>query len=146
MAGLLSCRARRTVPSERGPVLATGADPALHRRRMTLALIDRWTQDFSGPSRVYVSNVVRDNSSHRRFPVATWPGHCTEAHLGCPCRGDRTIHEERAKEISEARARSKESVECPECGGSATPLQLVTWAHCGACHRAESRSIRPLRW
>ncbi len=49
-------------------------------------------------------------------------------------------------EVTEARARSQEVVECPECGGQATPLQIVTWGHCRPCHTANSRSIQPLRW
>src|SRR3954453_7688114 len=90
MSGLLSCRARRTVPSERGPVLATSADPALHRRRTTLALIDRWAQDFSGPSRVYVSNVVRDNSSPPEVPRRhlAWTLHGSTSGMPLPGRPD----------------------------------------------------------
>ena len=73
-------------------------------------------------------------------------GRCAEAHLGCPCRGDQTIHEERSKEISEARAHSQETVDCPECGASTTPLNIVTWGHCRACRTAQSREMYPLRW
>lgn len=82
----------------------------------------------------------------RRHPVPAQHGRCADAHLGCPCRGDATIHQDRAAEIIEARAKAGEQVECPECGGPATPLQIVTWGHCRPCHTADSRSIQPLRW
>jgi hypothetical protein len=81
-----------------------------------------------------------------RHPVATWPGRCAEAHLGCPCRGDQNIHEERSKEITEARAHAQDSVECPECGAATTPLNIVTWGHCRSCRTAQSREMYPLRW
>ena len=74
------------------------------------------------------------------------PGRCAEAHLGCPCRGDQTIHEARSKEISEARAAAHESVECPECGEASSPLSVTTWGHCRACRTAQSREMYPLRW
>jgi hypothetical protein len=73
-------------------------------------------------------------------------GRCAEAHLGCPCRGDRAIHEEWSKEIAAARAQSLEVVDCPECGESTTPLNIVTWGHCRACRTAQSREMYPLRW
>jgi hypothetical protein len=78
--------------------------------------------------------------------VATWPGRCAEAHLGCPCRGDQVVHEERSKEISEARSHAQETVECPECGEATTPLCIVSWGHCRACRTAQSREMYPLRW
>jgi hypothetical protein len=73
-------------------------------------------------------------------------GRCEEAHLGCPCRGDETIHEERSRALAEARADSAEAVECPECGGPTTPLAIVSWGNCRACRTAHSRSTHPLRW
>jgi hypothetical protein len=85
-------------------------------------------------------------SNLRRHPVAIQHGRCTEAHLGCPCRGDKTIHEERSKEISEARSNAAETVECPECGAPTSPLNIVTWGHCRACRTAQSRDMYPLRW
>ena len=92
-----------------------------------------------------LSNVI-GNDSLWRHPVANWPGRCAEAHLGCPCRGDRSIHEERSQQISEARAHSQDSVECPECGADTSPLSIVTWGHCRACRTAQSREMYPLRW
>ena len=74
------------------------------------------------------------------------PGQCSEAHLGCPCRGDQTIHEERSKAISDARARPDEPVDCPECGAAASQLSIVRWGHCRSCRTAQSREIYPLRW
>ncbi|SDN74897.1 hypothetical protein SAMN05428965_1440 [Geodermatophilus sp. DSM 45219] len=82
----------------------------------------------------------------RGGPIATHRGRCAEAHLGCPCRGDETIHEERSREITEARGRSAESVECPECGSPTTPLAIVSWGNCRACRTAQSREVNPLRW
>ena len=79
-------------------------------------------------------------------PISTRRGRCTEAHLGCPCRGDRTIHEERSREIAEARTRSDASVECPECGSPTTALAIVSWGNCRACRTAHSRQTQPLRW
>jgi hypothetical protein len=81
-----------------------------------------------------------------RHPVPVQSGRCAEAHLGCPCRGDASIHEERSREIAEARAHAGETVECPECGGTTSPLSIVTWGHCRACRTAQSREIYPLRW
>ena len=81
-----------------------------------------------------------------RHPVPVQAGRCAEAHLGCPCRGDASIHEERSKEISEARAHSGDAVDCPECGAATTPLNIVTWGHCRACRTAQSREMYPLRW
>ena len=78
--------------------------------------------------------------------MATHGGLCPEAHLGCQCRGDAAIHEERSREIDDARARAGEAVECPECGGATTPLSIVTWGNCRACRTAQSRSTHPLRW
>jgi hypothetical protein len=78
--------------------------------------------------------------------IAAHSGRCAEAHLGCPCRGDETIHEERSREIAEARAHSDESVDCPECGLPTTPLAVVTWGNCRACRTAQSRLTNPLRW
>ncbi|MGY2129444.1 hypothetical protein [Blastococcus sp. SYSU DS0617] len=49
-------------------------------------------------------------------------------------------------EITEARAKAQEPVECPECGGPATPVHIVSWGHCRPCRTANSRSIQPLRW
>jgi hypothetical protein len=71
---------------------------------------------------------------------------CEEAHLGCPCRGDEAIHEERTRDVTEARARSDEAVDCPECGAGTTPLAIVTWGNCRACRTAQSRLSHPLRW
>jgi hypothetical protein len=82
----------------------------------------------------------------RRHPVATTHGRCAEAHLGCPCRGDQSIHEERSSAIAEARAHGQDVVDCPECGGPTTPLNIVTWGHCRACRTAQSREMYPLRW
>ncbi len=56
------------------------------------------------------------------------------------------IHEERSRQISDARAQASESVECPECGEQSTPLSVATWGHCRACRTAQSRTIYPLRW
>jgi predicted nucleic acid-binding Zn ribbon protein len=81
-----------------------------------------------------------------RHPVATPPARCADAHLGCSCRGDRSIHEERSKERTEARAHASESVECPECGAATSPLNIVTWGHCRSCRTAQSREMYPLRW
>ena len=81
-----------------------------------------------------------------RHPVPVQAGRCVEAHLGCPCRGDASIHEERSKEISEARAHAGEAVDCPECGAATTPLNIVSWGHCRACRTAQSREMYPLRW
>jgi len=82
----------------------------------------------------------------RRHPVPVPSARCADTHLGCPCRGDATIHEARAREISDARAAASESVECPECGEQSAPLSVVTWGHCRACRTAQSRDIYPLRW
>ena len=73
-------------------------------------------------------------------------GRCAEAHLGCPCRGDEAIHEERSRELREARATADLPVECPECGSPTTPLSIVSWGNCRACRTAHSRSTHPLRW
>jgi predicted nucleic acid-binding Zn ribbon protein len=78
--------------------------------------------------------------------IAAHRGRCAETHLGCPCRGDETIHEERSREITKARARLEESVACPECGAPTTPLAIVTWGNCRACRTAQSRLTNPLRW
>jgi hypothetical protein len=78
--------------------------------------------------------------------MATHVGRCAEAELGCPCRGDATIHEERTRAVREARANSEQTVECPECGGPTTPLCIVSWGNCRACRTAHSRSTHPLRW
>jgi predicted nucleic acid-binding Zn ribbon protein len=78
--------------------------------------------------------------------MATFSGQCAEAHLGCPCRGDEAIHRERSREIAEARARSQEPVECPECGSPTTPLSILAWGNCRACRTAQSRLVNPLRW
>jgi hypothetical protein len=48
--------------------------------------------------------------------------------------------------VDEARARTGEPVECPECGGPTTPLALETWGNCRACRTAQSRQVEPLRW
>ena len=81
-----------------------------------------------------------------RHPVPVQAGRCAEAHLGCPCRGDKSIHEERSKEISEARAHAGDAVDCPECGAATTPLNIVSWGHCRSCRTAQSREMYPLRW
>ena len=73
-------------------------------------------------------------------------GRCADAHLGCPCRGDAAIHEERAKAITEARAHPEELVDCPECGTPTSQLSIVTWGHCRACRTSGSREMYPLRW
>jgi hypothetical protein len=78
--------------------------------------------------------------------MAEHRGLCADAHLGCPCRGDETRHEERAQQLTEARAQSAESVECPECGGPTTPLAIASWGNCRACRTAQSRQTHPLRW
>jgi hypothetical protein len=94
----------------------------------------------------HLSSVRVDTYSSRRHPVTVRLGRCAEAHLGCPCRGDEAIHEERSKEISAARAHATETVECPECGEPTTPLNIVSWGHCRACRTAQSRAMYPLRW
>jgi hypothetical protein len=81
-----------------------------------------------------------------RHPVPVQAGRCVEAHLGCPCRGDASIHEERSRDISEARAHAGEAVDCPECGAATSPLNIVKWGHCRTCRTAQSREIYPLRW
>ena len=63
-----------------------------------------------------------------------------------PAGATRRIHEERSKEIADARAQSADAVDCPECGGPTTPLSIVTWGHCRACRTAQSREMYPLRW
>jgi hypothetical protein len=78
--------------------------------------------------------------------IAGHHGRCAEAHLGCPCRGDETIHEERSRQTTEARARSGEPVGCPECGAATTPLAILAWGNCLACRTAQSRLTHPLRW
>ena len=82
--------------------------------------------------------------SARRHPVPV-PGRCADAHLGCPCRGDASIHEERRQERAAARL-DHEAVACPECGAETAPLSIVTWGHCRACRTAQSREMYPLRW
>jgi hypothetical protein len=83
-------------------------------------------------------------STTRRLAIAIEAGRCTHDHLGCSCRGDQSVHDERAQEISDAR--SPELVDCPECGQPSTPLRIVTWGHCRACRTADSRAKSPLRW
>ncbi len=85
------------------------------------------------------------DGTQRVAPTPTKRGHhrrtsgrCAEAHLGCPCRGDALIHEQRSREMTEARDRSQERVDCLECG-AATPLTIVTWGNCRACRTAQSR-------
>ncbi|WNV73582.1 hypothetical protein [Geodermatophilus sp. DSM 44513] len=78
--------------------------------------------------------------------MTTRRARCAEAHLGCPCRGDATVHEERTRVLAEARTRGGESVDCPECGSPTTPLSLVTWGNCRVCRTAQSRLTDPLRW
>jgi predicted nucleic acid-binding Zn ribbon protein len=56
------------------------------------------------------------------------------------------VHEDRARGIAEARARSHEVVDCPECGSPTTPLALLSWGNCRACRTAHSRLVDPLRW
>jgi len=56
------------------------------------------------------------------------------------------MHEERSREIAEARAHSQELVDCPECGAATTPLAILTWGNCRACRTAQSRLTQPLRW
>ncbi|WP_104524456.1 hypothetical protein [Blastococcus atacamensis] len=77
--------------------------------------------------------------------MAEHVGLCADAPLGCPCRGDATIHEDRSRALSEARA-TDEAVECPECGGPATSVSITSWGNCRACRTAHSRSTHPLRW
>ena len=91
-----------------------------------------------------LSSVEGDTTG--RHPVDRPRGLCTEAHLGCPCRGDQTIHEERSQEIADARAQAGEPVECPECGAPTTALSIVTWGNCRACRTAHTRETHPLRW
>ena len=78
--------------------------------------------------------------------MAKHAGRCTETHLGCTCRGDEAVHEERSRELDEARATAEQTVECPECGGPTTPLAIAAWGNCRACRTAHSRSTHPLRW
>ena len=73
-------------------------------------------------------------------------GRCADTHLGCTCKGDRAVHEEYARQVTEARAQSADGVECPECGGPTTPLSIATWGNCRACRTAQSRLTHPLRW
>jgi hypothetical protein len=56
-----------------------------------------------------------------------------------------TLHEERARQIGEARV-EYEPVECPQCGAPTTPLALVKWGNCRPCRTAQSRTTDPLRW
>ena len=90
-----------------------------------------------------MGSVIRNTWRHT---IAVRPGRCADDHLGCPCKGNPTIHTERTQEISDARANSSDSVTCPECGDDTAPLRLVTWGHCRSCHTADSRAVRPLRW
>ncbi|MGY1839976.1 MULTISPECIES: hypothetical protein [unclassified Modestobacter] len=82
----------------------------------------------------------------RRLPIDTPRRRCADAHLGCTCRGDDAVHDQRARERDEARAQAGDVVPCPECGRPTTPFQLVTWGNCRACRTAQSRSMEPLRW
>ena len=58
----------------------------------------------------------------------------------------RTLNAKRSKEISEARSHAQDTVDCPECGASTSPLSIVSWGHCRACRTAQSREMYPLRW
>ncbi|MCA0145238.1 hypothetical protein [Blastococcus sp. LR1] len=78
--------------------------------------------------------------------MAEHVGLCADAQLGCPCRGDATIHQDRTRELNEARAAGPEAVECPECGEATTAVSIATWGNCRACRTAHSRSTHPLRW
>ncbi|RBY97670.1 hypothetical protein DQ237_01715 [Blastococcus sp. TF02-8] len=78
--------------------------------------------------------------------MAEHVGLCADAPLGCPCRGDAAIHEDRSRALAEARAAAAEPVECPECGAATTPVSIATWGNCRACRTAHSRSTHPLRW
>lgn len=78
--------------------------------------------------------------------MAASQARCGEGHLGCTCRGDEAVHRQRLGEIAEARSRSQESVECPECGGATSPLAITAWGNCRACRTAHSRVHNPLRW
>ena len=84
--------------------------------------------------------------STRGGTIAAHSARCAEVHLGCPCRGDETTHEEWSRQVTEARARSGEPVDCPECGAATTPLAVLTWGNCRACRTAQSRLTHPLRW
>ena len=149
---LYGCPARRTVPAATGNRRSAARGhhvdgaAAAYRQVDTSTCRPPVTSRNSPEGLAHPSNVDTYNFFSRRHPVTTWPGRCAEAHLGCPCRGDRTLHEERAKEISEARSHSQESVDCPECGASTTPLNIVNWGHCRACRTAQSREMYPLRW
>ena len=94
----------------------------------------------------HLSSVRRDNLY---LPGGTPSPHSLDAApkpiWGAPA-GVTAIHEERSEEITEARAHGQDTVECPECGASTTPLNIVTWGHCRACHTAQSREMYPLRW
>ncbi|MEI4281082.1 hypothetical protein [Klenkia terrae] len=48
--------------------------------------------------------------------------------------------------MDQTKARSNESVVCPECGQPTTPRQLGEWGHCRKCRTADSRAVQPLRW
>ncbi|GAB3202540.1 hypothetical protein GCM10027261_41080 [Geodermatophilus arenarius] len=48
--------------------------------------------------------------------------------------------------MRDARARSDEPVDCPECGSPTTPLSLLAWGNCRVCRTAQSRLTDPLRW
>ncbi|RBY90361.1 hypothetical protein DQ244_13015 [Blastococcus sp. TBT05-19] len=78
--------------------------------------------------------------------MAQHVGLCADAPLGCPCRGDATIHQDRSRELSEARAAGSAAVECPECGEATTAVSIAAWGNCRACRTAHSRSTHPLRW
>ena len=78
--------------------------------------------------------------------MAARPGRCVDDHLGCPCAGDETIHQTRATEVRLAQEANDEAESCPECGGQASPVHLLTWGHCRVCRTADSRAVQPLRW
>jgi hypothetical protein len=81
-----------------------------------------------------------------RFTIAVRLGRCADDHLGCPCKGDETIHRARTAEVRHAQETNSEAAACPECGVQTSPVALVTWGHCRACRTADSRAMRPLRW
>ncbi len=99
----------------------------------------RRTSPHRGPERVA-------SRSTGGGPIPTHRGRCADTHLGCPCRGDETMHAERSSQVDEARAQAHEPVDCPECGSPTTPLSLLTWGNCRVCRTAHSRAVEPLRW
>ena len=94
-------------------------------------------------------DVLRDSDTHT---VCPWKG--TASYFDVEVDGEVNrdaawyypTPKDAAREITAARAQAQDCVECPECGASTTPLNIVTWGHCRACRTAQSREMYPLRW